>query len=95
MKNTWPEWKHIIRSCVSENNRSMLKAIILAGGKGIRPVPYNTIVPKPLMPVEDRPWEGYLTAELAARDCGWVKDGKLYCPDEPLVSPYKEVRYQG
>ena len=38
---------------------------------------------------ETRQWEGYLTAELAARDCGWVKDGKLYCPDEPLVSPYK------
>ena len=38
---------------------------------------------------ETRQWEGYLTAELATRDCGWVKDGELYCPDEPLVSPYK------
>jgi arylsulfatase len=44
---------------------------------------------------EVKQWEGYLTTELAARDCGWVKTGKLHCPDEPLVSPYKDVRYQG
>ncbi len=37
-------------------------------------------------------WRGYLIAELTARDCGWVKDGRLFCPDEALVSPYKNVR---
>jgi hypothetical protein len=36
---------------------------------------------------------GYLVRELAARDCGWVRDGALVTPpDEPLVSPYKDVR---
>jgi arylsulfatase A-like enzyme len=39
-------------------------------------------------------WRGYLTRELADRDCGWVKDGKPFCPgDEPLISPYKEARW--
>ena len=38
-------------------------------------------------------WRGYLTEELAARDCGWVKDGKPFCIEgEPLVSPYRDKR---
>jgi NDP-sugar pyrophosphorylase family protein len=32
-----------------------MKAIILAGGKGARLVPYTTILPKPLMPIGDMP----------------------------------------
>ncbi len=37
-------------------------------------------------------WRGYLTAELHARDCGWVRDGRPFCPDGALVSPFKEKR---
>jgi arylsulfatase len=38
-------------------------------------------------------WRGYLVRELAARACGWVREGALVAPcDEPLVSPYKDVR---
>jgi arylsulfatase len=39
-------------------------------------------------------WRGFLTRELEARDCGWVRNGRPYCApgDEPLVSPYKDVR---
>lgn len=33
----------------------MMRAIILAGGKGTRLAPYTTILPKPLMPVGDMP----------------------------------------
>jgi arylsulfatase A-like enzyme len=41
-------------------------------------------------------WRGYLIEELAARECGWVREGRLVTPpDEPLVSPYREVRWQG
>ena len=41
-------------------------------------------------------WRGYLVQELAARNCGWVRSGRLACPaDEPLVSPYKEERWTG
>ena len=42
-------------------------------------------------------WKGFLVAELEARDCGWVEDGDLCCPEggAPLVSPYRDLRYQG
>ena len=42
-------------------------------------------------------WRGYLIEELAARDCGWVKDGELVSPppERPLVSPCKDIRWQG
>ncbi|OGV53252.1 MAG: hypothetical protein A2017_06195 [Lentisphaerae bacterium GWF2_44_16] len=40
-------------------------------------------------------WENYLVKELSDRNCGWVKDGKPFCSsDEPLVSPYKNIRRQ-
>jgi NDP-sugar pyrophosphorylase family protein len=32
-----------------------MKAILLAGGKGTRLAPYTTILPKPLMPIDDQP----------------------------------------
>jgi NDP-sugar pyrophosphorylase family protein len=32
-----------------------LKAVVLAGGKGARLAPYTTILPKPLMPIDDMP----------------------------------------
>lgn len=32
-----------------------MKAVVLAGGKGTRLAPYNTILPKPLMPIGDMP----------------------------------------
>ncbi|MEI8331668.1 MAG: sugar phosphate nucleotidyltransferase, partial [Methanomicrobiales archaeon] len=31
----------------------MMQAIILAGGKGRRLLPYTTVLPKPLMPIGD------------------------------------------
>ena len=41
-------------------------------------------------------WRNYLVKELAERTCGWVKDGKPYCPDNaPLVSPFKDARWPG
>jgi arylsulfatase len=43
-----------------------------------------------------RKWRGYLVKELEERDCSWVKDGQLYCPDDaPLVSPFKDIRWTG
>ena len=32
-----------------------MRVIILAGGQGTRLLPYTTVIPKPLMPVGDRP----------------------------------------
>lgn len=32
-----------------------LRAVILAGGKGTRLAPYTTVLPKPLMPIDDMP----------------------------------------
>jgi len=37
-----------------------------------------------------------MAPELAARDCGWVRKGKLVAlPDELLVSPCRDVRWGG
>lgn len=41
-------------------------------------------------------WRDYLVGELKERDCGWVRDGKLHCPDHgPLISPFKTTRWTG
>ncbi len=41
-------------------------------------------------------WKGRLVAELESRNCGWVKDGGLCCPDDRhLISPYRDVRWMG
>lgn len=55
----------------------------------------RNLVDDPAAAEEVARWRGYLIAELDQRDCGWVQDGKLHCPAEPLVSPYKTVRWQG
>jgi arylsulfatase A-like enzyme len=50
----------------------------------------------PSMQSEIATWRDRLTAELSARNCGWVIDGHPFCPsDEPLISPYKTKRYIG
>jgi NDP-sugar pyrophosphorylase family protein len=45
-----------------------MKAIILAGGKGTRLAPYTTVLPKPLMPLGDRPILDLIVRQL--RRCG-------------------------
>ena len=54
-------------------------------------------IDQPEYQAEVAEWKGYLIAELAARDCGWVVDGELVSPppEAPLISPYKNVRWQG
>jgi NDP-mannose synthase len=42
-----------------------MKAVILAGGKGIRLRPYTTILPKPLVPIGDRPILDIVIRQLA------------------------------
>lgn len=42
-----------------------MKAIILAGGKGTRLAPYTTILPKPLVPVGERPILDIIIHQLA------------------------------
>ena len=41
-----------------------MKAVILAGGRGTRLAPYTTVLPKPLMPVGDRPILEIVVAQL-------------------------------
>src|ERR1700761_7535288 len=45
-----------------------MRAVILAGGLGMRLRPYTTILPKPLVPVGDRPILEHIIRRLAA--CG-------------------------
>jgi NDP-mannose synthase len=42
-----------------------MRAVILAGGKGMRLRPYTTVLPKPLMPVGDRPILELILRQLA------------------------------
>ena len=42
-----------------------MRAVILAGGKGMRLRPYTTILPKPLVPVGERPVLEHLIKQLA------------------------------
>jgi NDP-sugar pyrophosphorylase family protein len=44
------------------------KAVILAGGTGSRLAPYTTVLPKPLMPIGDRPILDVIVRQLAAYD---------------------------
>jgi NDP-sugar pyrophosphorylase family protein len=45
-----------------ESNK--MRVVILAGGKGTRLLPYTTVLPKPLMPVGDRPILEILVRQL-------------------------------
>ena len=45
-----------------------MRAVILAGGLGMRLRPYTTILPKPLVPVGDRPILEHILHRLSA--CG-------------------------
>jgi NDP-sugar pyrophosphorylase family protein len=44
-----------------------MRAVILAGGKGTRLAPYTTVLPKPLMPIGDRPILDIVLRQLAAQ----------------------------
>lgn len=43
-----------------------MRAVIMAGGRGTRMQPYTTVLPKPLLPVGDRPILAILLQQLAA-----------------------------
>ncbi len=43
-----------------------MRAVILAGGKGTRLAPYTTILPKPLMPIDEKPILEIVIRQLAS-----------------------------
>jgi len=44
----------------------MMRAVIMAGGKGTRLLPYTTVLPKPLMPVGNEPILDIVIRQLKA-----------------------------
>ena len=50
-----PNPQSAIRNPQSPIINPQTRAVVLAGGKGTRLLPYTTVLPKPLMPVGDRP----------------------------------------
>ena len=49
-----------------------MRAVILAGGLGMRLRPYTMVLPKPLVPILDRPILEHLIAQLAASGVGRI-----------------------
>ena len=76
-----------------------MRAVILAGGLGTRLRPYTTIIPKPLVPVGDRPILEHIMGRLAG--CGVTKIDlcvshlgeliQLYFSQEGMVPPEVEL----
>src|SRR5437763_13285723 len=52
----------------SRTRESVVRAVVLAGGKGTRLAPYTSVLPKPLMPIGDRSILELVIGQL--RDCG-------------------------
>lgn len=48
------------------------RAVVLAGGKGTRLLPYTTVLPKPLMPVGDRPILEHVLTRLGQAGFGQI-----------------------
>jgi len=63
-----------------------VRAVILAGGRGTRLAPYTTVLPKPLMPVGDRPILELLLARL--RDAGVERATLAVGHLAPLIRAY-------
>jgi len=63
-----------------------MKAVILAGGQGSRLRPYTFTVPKPLLPLGDRPLLDYLITQLAR--CGVTELVLALGYHAPLIRAY-------
>lgn len=55
----------------------------------------RNLVADPTRAEEVARWRSYLIHELKERDCGWVTDGRLTPADGNLISPYRDMRWQG
>jgi NDP-sugar pyrophosphorylase family protein len=49
----------------AEADKFLMRAVILAGGLGMRLRPYTMVLPKPLVPIHDRPILEHLISQLA------------------------------
>ena len=52
--------------------KALRRAVVLAGGEGTRLRPYTAVLPKPLMPVGDRPVLDIVLRQLRAAGCEHV-----------------------
>ena len=52
-----------------------MRAVILAGGLGTRLRPYTTIIPKPLVPIGERPVLEHIIRSLAKCGTTWKSTG--------------------
>lgn len=53
---------------MSGKNHRLTQAVIMAGGKGTRLRPYTYVLPKPLVPIGEKPILEYILRQLAAAD---------------------------
>jgi NDP-sugar pyrophosphorylase family protein len=74
-----------------------MKAVILAGGRGTRLAPYTTVLPKPLMPVGERPILEIILRQLrhfqfneVTLACGFLMELiRAYVSSSPLAADLK------
>jgi len=62
------------------------RAVVLAGGEGTRLRPYTTVIPKPLLPLGDRPILDILLRQLRAAGCEHVTIATGYLAE--LIEAY-------
>ena len=79
-----------------------MRAVVLAGGLGMRLRPYTTVLPKPLVPINDRPilelifgWlarNGVLTVDVCVGHLGQLI--QTYFSQAQTIPPELELRWQ-
>ena len=57
-------WNDVFNSTSNSNNLKNIEVVIMAGGKGERLKPYTSVLPKPLIPINNKPMLEHIILNL-------------------------------